>query len=149
MFNKAKPIQQNLVFLLSAAILILCAFFLPISYGKTSRQSSFNTDLRQHSADLKSSSSSDSQSSYIDSHKDFDVEAWLEKSKGSSVSDRGIFSRLDADGAMLYAQNGEPTTDCCPLSPTSALSTCDSNPSSTPCTSINESDKGDPDKDKD
>jgi len=146
MFKKVKPIQQKLVFLLSAAILILCTFFLPVSYGKTSRQTSFNTDLRQPSVDLKFDTSSDSQNTHADSHKDFDVESW-EKIKSSALHS-GIFSRFNANSAVLYAQNGEPSAqlNCCPSTPDMW---CDSKPSSTPCTSNKESASGDPDKDKD
>jgi hypothetical protein len=101
---KILRLKGLLFFLLT--ISILCVALLLASYGKTSRQTSFNTDSRQPSVDLSSNSSSDSQNSQATAHKEFNVESWLKKIKTSALNS-GIFSRYDVSGA-LYAQNGEP-----------------------------------------
>ncbi len=107
-------------------ISILCAVLLITSYGKN-----FEQKLTSNNPPFGKGGEGgfDNQNNHADAHKEFDVEAWLEKSKKTRVvaarvlNDGGI-GRYNVKNSELYAQNSEPTV---------TISGCEEYTSSTSC----------------
>ncbi len=107
-------------------ISILCVVFLIASYGKN-----FEQKLTSNNPPFGKGGEGgfDNQNNPADAHKEFDVEAWLEKSKKTRVVDARVLNdggigRYNVKNSELYAQNSEPTV---------TISGCQEYTSSTSC----------------
>jgi hypothetical protein len=110
-------LQQKLLLVLIAAIIIVCAAFIFMSCGKSGKgpQAKIaNPDRGPYALDFTDCRSTSQCTASLANNrkianKDLTVEAWV-KSRSADPNDfsGGIFGRFDVGGIVLYTKNGEP-----------------------------------------